>query len=156
LKIWVATPDEAADVARLMIGFRNWWKRETPPDDVFARGIERLFADENTDFLLGAVDSDGAPPVGVCALRYRYGVWLDGLDCCLEDVFVEESARGTGLGEALVQTAIGRARERGAKRIELDVNEENKPAAALYEKLGFSSYVEELGGENRFMRLHLN
>jgi GNAT superfamily N-acetyltransferase len=103
------------------------------------------------------VDSDsGAAPVGVCALRYRYGVWLDGLDCCLEDVFVEDSARGTGLGEALVRAAVERARERGAKRIELDVNQENKPAAALYEKLGFSSYVEEMGGENRFMRLHLS
>lgn len=155
MKIWLAQSGEAADVARLMIGFRNWWKRDSPPDAVFARGIERLLADENTDFLLAAVDEDSAP-VAVCALRYRYGVWLDGLDCCLEDVFVEEAARGTGLGSALVRAAIERARERGAKRIELDVNEQNKPAAALYEKLGFSAYEEALGGDNRFMRLHLS
>jgi ribosomal protein S18 acetylase RimI-like enzyme len=55
-----------------------------------------------------------------------------------------------------VRAAIERARERGAKRIELDVNEQNKPAAALYEKLGFSAYEEALGGDNRFMRLHLS
>lgn len=142
-------------MARLMIGFRNWWERDTPDDAVFARGIERLLADENTDYLLGALDEE-SPPVGVCGLRYRYGVWLDGLDCCLEDLFVEESARGTGLGVALARAAIEQARERGAKRIELDVNEENTPALALYEKLGFSSYVEEMGGHNRFMRLHLS
>jgi ribosomal protein S18 acetylase RimI-like enzyme len=152
-RVWLAGPEAAADVSRLMIAFRNWWKRDTPPDDVFAHGIERLLRDENTDFLLGSVD--GGAPAGVCALRYRYGVWLDALDCLLEDLYVEDAARGRGLGEALVHSAVERARERGCRRIELDVNDANAPASALYERLGFSSYVEELGGHNRFMRLHL-
>ena len=155
MRIWVAGSADAADVARLMIGFRNWWKRDEPSDEVFARGIERLLADENTDFLLGAVD-DGAEPAGVCALRYRYGVWLDSIDCCLEDLYVEDSARRHGLGEALVRAALDRARERGCGRVELDVNDANEPAGALYERLGFSSYVESLGGHNRLMRLHLS
>jgi GNAT superfamily N-acetyltransferase len=154
LKTWLATPADADDVARLMIGFRNWWKRDEPDDEAFARGVERLLADENTDYLLGAV-ADDAPAAGVCGLRYRYGVWLDGLDCCLEDVFVEDTARGQRLGEALVEAGIARARERGAKRIELDVNDANVPARTLYERLGFSSYEESLDGHNRFMRLHL-
>jgi GNAT superfamily N-acetyltransferase len=153
-RVWLASADEAAEVARLMIGFRDWWKRDTPSDEAFARGVERLLADENTDYLLGAVGPEG-PPAGVCGLRYRYGVWLDGLDCCLEDLFVEEPARRHGLGEALALAALERARERGAKRVELDANEANAPALALYGRLGFSSYVEESGGHNRFMRLHL-
>jgi ribosomal protein S18 acetylase RimI-like enzyme len=152
--VWLASPAEAAEVARLMIGFRDWWGRDQPGDDEFARGIERLLGDENTDYLLGAASQDG-PPAGVCGLRYRYGVWLDALDCCLEDVFVEEAARGEGLGEALVLAGIERARERGCGRIELDVNDSNTPARTLYERLGFSSYAEELGGHNRFMRLRL-
>jgi ribosomal protein S18 acetylase RimI-like enzyme len=152
-RIWLAGPAEAADVSRLMIAFRNWWKRDTPPDDAFARGIERLLADENTDFLLGSVGDEA--PSGVCALRYRYGVWLDSIDCLLEDLYVEDAVRGQGLGEALVNAAMARGRERGCGRIELDVNEANTPALGLYERLGFSSYVEDLGGHNRFMRLHL-
>jgi len=152
VRTWVAGPSEAADVARLMIAFRNWWKRDWPDDSAFTSGIERLLADENTDFLLGAVDS---VPAGVCALRYRYGVWLDSLDCCLEDLYVEDSARRHGLGEALVLAALDRARERGCGRVELDVNDANEPAKALYERVGFSSYVESLGGHNRLMRLHL-
>ena len=153
-RVWLAGRDDAAEVARLMIGFRNWWKRDWPDDETFTRGVERLLADENTDYLLGAV-SDGESPAGVCGLRYRYGVWMDALDCCLEDVYVEDSARGQRLGEALVEAGIARARERGAKRIELDVNDANVPAQTLYERLGFSSYVEQMDGHNRLMRLHL-
>jgi GNAT superfamily N-acetyltransferase len=154
LRVWLARSDEAAEVARLMIAFRNWWKRDWPPDDVFARGIDRLLADQNTEFLLASVD-DGGRASGVCQLRFRYGVWLDAIDCLLEDLYVEEAARRHGLGAALVKAAVERARERGCGRIELDANEANAPAMALYERLGFSSYVEELGGHNRFMRLHL-
>jgi GNAT superfamily N-acetyltransferase len=150
----LATADDAADVTRLMIAFRDWWKRDWPSDDAFARGIERLLADDNTDFLLGWVDGS-AQASGVCALRYRYGLWLDALDCCLEDLYVEEGARRHGLGEALVLAALEQARERGCGRVELDVNEANRAASALYERLGFSAYEESLGGNNRFMRLRL-
>ena len=153
MTVRLATADDAADVTRLMIGFRDWWKRDWPSDEAFGRGVERLLADENTDFLLGEVD--GRTAAGVCQLRYRYGVWMDALDCLLEDLYVEDPARRHGLGEALVNAAVERARERGCRRIELDVNDANTPALTLYERLGFSSYVEFLGGHNRFMRLHL-
>jgi GNAT superfamily N-acetyltransferase len=153
-RVWLAGEAEAADVTRLLAGFRDWWGYGSPSDEALARGVERLLGDENTDFLLGAPDGAGSP-AGVCALRYRYGVWLDGIDCCLEDLFVEESARGSGLGAQLVKAAIERARERGSRRMELDVNDANEPARRLYERFGFSSHVAQLGADNRFMRLRL-
>jgi len=64
-------------------------------------------------------------------------VWKSAEDCWLEDLFVREDARRSGLGRALVDAAVERARERGCKRIELDVNEDNVPARALYEACGF-------------------
>jgi GNAT superfamily N-acetyltransferase len=135
-----------------MLAFRDWWGRSWPDDEVFGRGISRLLADEDTDFLLASVD--GGAPAGVVALRYRYGVWQDAPDCCMEDLFVEESARRTGLGSELVRAAIERAKERGCRRIELDVNDANESAHALYRRHGFDSFVEELGGHNRFLRLY--
>jgi GNAT superfamily N-acetyltransferase len=154
MRIWLAQSHEAAEVARLMIGFRDWWKRDWPPDAAWSHGVERMLADANTDFLLGAVD-EGSPPAGVCALRYRFSLWMDAPDCCLEDVYVEEAARGKRLGEGLVLASLDRARERGCRRIELDVNDANAPARTLYESVGFSSYVEDLDGHNRLMRLRL-
>lgn len=45
--------------------------------------------------------------------------------------------RGQGIGKALMQFTIEKAWQRGLTRIELTVREHNKPAIALYEKLGF-------------------
>jgi GNAT superfamily N-acetyltransferase len=154
LSVRAATAGDAADVTRLMVAFRNWWGRDWPDDESFAGGVSKLLADENTDFLLGSV-GDGAPG-GVVVLRYRHSLWQDAPDCCLEDLYVEDSARRHGLGAELVRAALDRARERGCRRIELDVNDANEPALALYERMGFSSYVDELGGHNRFMRLYFS
>ena len=52
---------------------------------------------------------------------------------------MHESARGTGLGKALTEACFERARARGCRRIELDVNESNTAAIALYTGLGFST-----------------
>jgi ribosomal protein S18 acetylase RimI-like enzyme len=148
--IRLASPDDADDVTRLLVAFRDWWARDEPPQESWRRGVSRLLDDELTDVLLG-----GEPAAGVAVLRYRHSLWWDALDCNLEDLFVEESARRSGLGEQLMVAAIERATQRGCYRVELDVNEANSAAVALYEKLGFSSFSPELGGHNRFMRHYI-
>jgi GNAT superfamily N-acetyltransferase len=143
-RVWVAGPEDAAEVSRLMIAFRDWWRREDPSDAAFAAGVERLLADGATEFLLAAPPGDGA--AGVCQLRYRYGLWYDAPDCWLEDVYVEDRARRLGLGRALGEAALDRARERGCRRVQLDVNEANPEALALYEDLGFEAIQDPPGG----------
>jgi ribosomal protein S18 acetylase RimI-like enzyme len=146
----LATPDDAADVARLMAAFRDWQGRDEPKDASIEESVRRLLADPDTEYLLG-----GDPPAGVLQLRFRHSVWTGTDDAHLEDLFVDASARGSGLGRALVDAALERARERGCARIELDANERNDPAVALYESVGFSSWSDPPGGHNRLMRLRL-
>jgi ribosomal protein S18 acetylase RimI-like enzyme len=137
-----------------MLLFRDWWDRDWPEDAAWERGVERLLADESTDFLLASVGD--SPPCGVTVLRYRHSLWQDAPDCALEDLYVEEDARRHGAGEALVAGAIERATERGCRRVELDVNENNEAALALYEKLDFSSWSDELNGHNLLMRHYMD
>jgi ribosomal protein S18 acetylase RimI-like enzyme len=144
-----ATSAEASDVARLIAEFRDWWRYEGPSDESIERSVRRLLADERTAFLLAEADGEA---VGVCQLRYRYGLWLESEDCELEDLYVREQARGSGLGRELVEAAIDRARARGCGRIQLDTNEGNAAARALYESLGFSAWAETPGGNNLLMR----
>jgi GNAT superfamily N-acetyltransferase len=153
IEVWPAQPHEAAQVTRLLIAFRDWLESDLPPDDAFAASVARLIAQPGAEFLLGSIGRD-ASPCGVCQLRFRHSVWTDSPDCWLEDLFVEEHARGQGVGGALVVAAFERARVRGARRIELDTNEHNHGAIALYESLGFSSSSKAHGsltGRDVFM-----
>jgi ribosomal protein S18 acetylase RimI-like enzyme len=137
-RVWLAGEDEAANVARLMAAFRDHMGSAAPADDDIRATVDRLLRDRATEFLLGAADPDAAP-TGVCQLRYRLTVWTGAFDCWLEDLFVEAGARRAGLGRALVEAAVERALERGCKRIDLDVNEDNDNALALYRDMGFST-----------------
>jgi GNAT superfamily N-acetyltransferase len=134
LRVWRAEAAEAADVARLIAEFGAWWGQNVVPEDEVQTSVERIMSGDDGEYLLGAVDGE---PVGVCQLRFRWSVWKSAEDCWLEDLFVREEARRSGLGRALVEAAVERARDRGCKRIELDVNEDNTPARGLYEACGF-------------------
>ena len=136
MRVWRADAAEAADVARLIAEFGVWFGNREPGEEEIRASVERIMGGDDGEYLLGAVDDDGAP-AGVCQLRFRWSVWKSAEDCWLEDLYVREEARRTGLGRALVDAALERARERGCKRIELDVNEDNAAARALYEACGF-------------------
>jgi ribosomal protein S18 acetylase RimI-like enzyme len=55
----------------------------------------------------------------------------------IEDVVVDESARGRGAGEALVRAAAKLSADRGAKTLDLTSRPSRKDAHRLYEKCGF-------------------
>jgi len=153
IAVRLAGLEDAADVTRLIAGFRDWLTASVPTATQILASVERLIADPNTEFLLADA---GGPPSGVCQLRYRHSVWTGTPDCWLEDLFVEEHARGRGVGRALVDAALDAARARGAERIELDTNETNLGAIALYERAGFSASSKthehaHLSGRDVFM-----
>ena len=62
---------------------------------------------------------------------------LDGVFSRIEDVVVDENHRGKGLGKALCQRVIDRARELGAIKIQLTSRPERVAANEMYKKLGF-------------------
>jgi len=55
----------------------------------------------------------------------------------IEDVVVDDVARGRGVGEALTLAAVKLAKERGAKTVDLTSRQSRKAAHRLYEKSGF-------------------
>jgi GNAT superfamily N-acetyltransferase len=135
---WIAGPEEAEHVAGLLVAFRDHNGHDWPSDNAFLASVEKLIDRQDTEFLLGA-SSEDSPPEGVCQLRFRFSVWTATDDCWLEDLYVAEPARGKGVGAALIDAGIARARERGCRRIELDTSEDNENALRLYERFGFST-----------------
>lgn len=60
-----------------------------------------------------------------------------GIRAWIEDVVVDESARGHGVGEALNRAAIAEAKRRGAKTVDLTSRPSREAANRLYLRLGF-------------------
>jgi ribosomal protein S18 acetylase RimI-like enzyme len=55
----------------------------------------------------------------------------------IEDVVVDEAARGLGVGEQLTMAAVDEARRRGVRSVDLTSRPAREAANALYQKLGF-------------------
>ena len=153
-RVWLAELDEAEVVAELLIAFRNHLGAARPSDNAMLAGVERLMEGIEADYLLASPDED-SPPAAVAQLRFRFSVWEAAPDCWLEDLFVREEVRRHGIGAALVQATIERARERGARRVELDTSEDNAPAIALYERFGFSPQSKTSSARDLLLGLRL-
>src|SRR5690348_5039541 len=94
--------------------------------------LAKVIGDPATTLL---VVRDGAAIVGVAAvLVYATPAYVKAR---IEDVVVDEQARGKGVGEALVRRCIEVARERGAEIVELQSARWREVANRLYPRLGF-------------------
>jgi len=60
-----------------------------------------------------------------------------GVRAWIEDVVVDEAARGHGVGELLNRAALDRARELGAKTVDLTSRPSREAANRLYQRIGF-------------------
>lgn len=61
-----------------------------------------------------------------------------GVRAWIEDVVVDETVRGRGVGEGLSQEAVRRAVELGARTVELTSRPSREAANRLYQRLGFA------------------
>ena len=96
--------------------------------------LSQMAADPNI-VLFVARDSDGGRILGTLTLAFfRIPT---GLQARIEDVIVDESARGAGIGELLTNAAIDRARSTGAKAVGLTSRPAREAANRLYVRLGF-------------------
>ena len=84
--------------------------------------------------LLLARGDDGRVLGTLTFVLYRVSSGLKGR---IEDVIVDESARGQGVGEALVREGMRRANEAGVLMLELTSMPYRQAANRLYRRLGF-------------------
>lgn len=133
--IRTATPDDVPEIARMI---RELAEFEREPDRARATHeqlLAALFGDDAAASALLGLD-DGGRPVGF-ALWYRtFSTWEGVPGLYLEDLYVSESQRGSGLGRSLL-TALARiVVHRGWTRLEWSVLRWNSDAIAFYDAFG--------------------
>ena len=107
---------------------------------------ELLSIIDNPNSVLFIVELDGDDDVRsvVGSLTLAFYRIPTGLKAWIEDVVVDESARGLGVGEALNVAAIDESRQRGAKNVSLTSRSSREAANRLYQRLGFEPYETNL------------
>lgn len=97
--------------------------------------LEALLSSGSSTLLVARIPDGSGPIVGVACLGvYRV---LTGVRAVIEDVVVDESARGKGIGEALVRRLLDLARSKGVRGVSLTSNTNRRAANRLYVRVGF-------------------
>ena len=120
------TPDLVAAVARLVPQLSS----SSPPPT--AEELREIVESPATIFL---VAREGDQILGVLTLVvFRIPT---GVRAWIEDVVVDDAARGKGVGEALNKAALDEAARRQAKTVDLTSRPSREAANRLYKRLGF-------------------
>jgi ribosomal protein S18 acetylase RimI-like enzyme len=96
--------------------------------------LAALVKSDSSTLVIARAD-DGSIPAAACLTVYRVPT---GVRAVIEDVIVDESARGQGTGERLVRRCLEIARQKGAAGVTLTSNPRREAANRLYQRMGFT------------------
>lgn len=82
-------------------------------------------------------------PLGLCLYFYSFSSWRGELGVYVQDLYVSDEARGSGLGRRLINETAKLAKERGATYLRLSVAKENAAAQQFYRRIGMSECDDE-------------
>lgn len=132
--IRLATVDDVSEIRRLIVGLALYEKEPAETVEVSLDELRRDGFGAQPVFrcLLAEVDNVA---IGFALFHYCYSTW-QGKCMYLEDLYVEEAARGTGTGTLLLKTVAAIAHAEGCKRMSWQALDWNTPALNFYEALG--------------------
>lgn len=117
------------------------------PSLAYRAAFDTISADPNHQLL---VADFGGEVVGVLQLSFLpHLTYKGGWRAQIEGVRVAEQVRSRGVGQALLEAAIGRARDRGCHLVQLTTDRRRPRALQFYERLGFAATHDGL-------KLHLD
>src|ERR1700755_270727 len=110
---------------------------EEPLPDCYFAAFEKVERDGGLTLVVAEDEAGGV--VGCLQLCILPGLSSQGASRGLiEDVRVASDRRSRGIGEQLVQSAVGEAKARGCKLVELLTHHTRVDAQRFYERLGFA------------------
>ncbi|MES9990871.1 MAG: GNAT family N-acetyltransferase [Candidatus Thiodiazotropha sp.] len=111
-------------------------EQDFTPDQLKQRmGLEKLLAVPDAYLVVAEVEGE---VVGMATLQILISTAEGGRCGLIEDVVVDKSCRGQGIGQALMDDLIHWADKKGVTRLQLLADRDNQPALDFYAKRGWS------------------
>ena len=108
--------------------------------------LAAIFADENRPVFVATDETGRVLGYAFCVFEpHGTNNLRDFLTLYIDDICVDEAARGSGIGTALFEHVRAFARDKGVYNLTLNVWDKNEAAQAFYEKCGF--HIQKYGME---------
>lgn len=130
LTIRDATPQDEAQWRGLWAQYLQFYD-VTLADTVTSATWGRII--DPASLLRGRFAFDGDTMLGFALHHTHLSTWVENPDCYLEDLFLTETARGTGAGRALMDDLIAICRAKGYARLYWHTDQGNSRARKLYD-----------------------
>ena len=143
LEISPLRPGDRAGWEVLARGYKTFY-RTTVPEAEYELTWQWLLRGETPHGIAARLDGE---LVGIAHYLFHANVWSADA-CYLQDLFVDEAARGQGAARALIEGVAHAARDRGAGSLYWHTKQDNARARSLYDKVarfgGFIRYEHPL------------
>ena len=133
-------PDDFEQWLPLWDGYNAFYERVGPTalDPAITRATWQRFFDANEP-VWGLVAERDGQLLGLTHYLFHRSTLAIELSCYLNDLFTSESARGQGVGRALIEAVYDRARAAGSSRVYWLTQETNATARLLYDRIAANS-----------------
>jgi GNAT superfamily N-acetyltransferase len=126
--------EEFEELLPLIAAYQRFYEAEAIDEERNRSFFRRFLAPSEEGLLLGARGEGRL--VGYACLYWHFS----SLEACesvlMSDLFVDESARGRGVGRALIEATAEVAHERGVPFVEWSTAPDNHTAQRLYDAIG--------------------
>ena len=127
--------DDLADLLPLLRSYCDFYE-VSPTDDALLTMCRALIADPERDGVQLLARQEGGRAVGFATIFWSWQTLDSGRIGVMNDLFVHEDARGTGLADGLIHACADRAREHGAVNLIWETARDNRRAQKVYDRVG--------------------
>jgi GNAT superfamily N-acetyltransferase len=142
LRIAPIAASELETLLPMIAAYQRFYEVEDVDEGRNRAFFSRFLAPSEDGMLLGAWRDE--EPVGYACLYWHFTSLVPAETVLMNDLYVDPSQRGAGVGRALIEAGAQVGRERGAHHLEWATAPDNKTAQRLYDKTGAerSEWVE--------------
>jgi GNAT superfamily N-acetyltransferase len=117
-------------------GYNTFYQRKLPKE-IIQTTWDRFFdPDEPVHALVAEVNGK---LLGLTHYLFHRNTAMINYSCYLQDLYTNESARGLGIGRALIEAVYEKAKEAGSPRVYWQTHETNSTAMKLYDQVAIRS-----------------
>lgn len=137
LEIRDARPEDRAEWLTLWNDYLNFYNVDLA-EDVTAHTWGRII--DTTSRVAARLAVLDGQVIGFAIHHFHDSTWVKTPDCYLEDLFIDATIRGKGVGRALIDDLISICKDKGWSRLYWHTNDDNAQARRLYD-----TYVQSDG-----------